>query len=57
LQLIGSPWSEPALLGLARGFEAITASADWRDLEPADLAALGEPSTPTPAERLAGLRA
>jgi aspartyl-tRNA(Asn)/glutamyl-tRNA(Gln) amidotransferase subunit A len=57
LQLIGSPWSEPALLGLARGFEAITASADWRALEPADLAALGDPSTPTPAERLASLRA
>ena len=27
LQLIGAPWSEPALLGLARGYEGITADA------------------------------
>jgi hypothetical protein len=37
---------------LARGYEAITASADWRRLEPADLAALDDPATPTPAERM-----
>ncbi len=55
LQLIGAPWSEPALFGLARGYEAITATADWRALEPADLAALDDPATPTPAERLASL--
>jgi aspartyl-tRNA(Asn)/glutamyl-tRNA(Gln) amidotransferase subunit A len=53
LQLIGAPWTEPALFGLARGFEAITATADWRAIEPADLAALDDPATPTPAERLA----
>ena len=51
LQLIGPAWSEAALLQLARGYEGITADADWRDLEPADLAAASDPSTPTPAER------
>jgi len=53
LQLIGAPWSEAGLFGLARGYEAITADADWRTLEPADLPALDVPSTPTPADRLA----
>ena len=53
LQLIGAPWTEASLFGLARGFEAVTASADWRALEPTDLAALDDPSTPTPAERAA----
>ncbi|MEJ7695386.1 MAG: amidase [Candidatus Limnocylindrales bacterium] len=53
LQLIGAPWSEAGLFGLARGYEAITADADWRTLEPADLPALDDPSTPTPADRLA----
>jgi aspartyl-tRNA(Asn)/glutamyl-tRNA(Gln) amidotransferase subunit A len=52
LQLIGAPWSEPRLFELARGYEAITATADWRRLEPADLAALDDPATPTPAERM-----
>ncbi|MBA2700702.1 MAG: Asp-tRNA(Asn)/Glu-tRNA(Gln) amidotransferase subunit GatA [Chloroflexi bacterium] len=53
LQFIGAPWSEAALLELALGYEAITADADWRQLEPACLAALDDPSTPSPAERLA----
>ena len=57
LQLIGPAWSEPALFTLARGYEAITADADWRSLEPAGLAALDDPSTPTPAERTAGAHA
>ena len=52
LQLIGAPWSEAELLGLARGYEAITADAPWRDLEPTDLAALDDPSTPPPLSRL-----
>jgi aspartyl-tRNA(Asn)/glutamyl-tRNA(Gln) amidotransferase subunit A len=39
LQLIGAPWSESALFGLARGFEAITADADWRSIEPPGLVA------------------
>jgi aspartyl-tRNA(Asn)/glutamyl-tRNA(Gln) amidotransferase subunit A len=57
LQLIGAPWSEAELLGLARGFEAITASADWRGLEPAQLALAADPSQPTPAERARALAA
>ena len=39
LQLIGAPWSEPTLLELGRGYEAITADAQWRSLEPTHLAA------------------
>ena len=53
LQLIGAPWSEPALFALARGYEAITAGADWRRLEPTDLAALDVPTTPSPQARMA----
>src|SRR3954452_19496274 len=40
LQLIGAPWSEAPLLRLARAYEAVTADAEWRRLEPADLALL-----------------
>jgi aspartyl-tRNA(Asn)/glutamyl-tRNA(Gln) amidotransferase subunit A len=43
LQLIGPAWSELALLRVARAYEAITADADWRRLEPAGLAALRQP--------------
>ena len=57
LQFIGAPWSEPRLFELARGYEAITATAEWRGLEPADLAALDDPATPTPAARLAATHA
>ena len=57
LQLIGPPWSELTLFRLGRAYEAITADAPWRRLEPADLAALDDPATPTPAERLARARA
>ncbi|HEV8696935.1 MAG TPA: Asp-tRNA(Asn)/Glu-tRNA(Gln) amidotransferase subunit GatA [Candidatus Limnocylindrales bacterium] len=55
LQFIGAPWSEHRLFELARGYEAITADADWRTLEPADLPALDDPSTPTPAERMTAM--
>jgi aspartyl-tRNA(Asn)/glutamyl-tRNA(Gln) amidotransferase subunit A len=55
LQLIGAPWSEPALLALARGYEAVTADADWRSLEPTDLPLLDDPSTPSPSERMAAM--
>jgi aspartyl-tRNA(Asn)/glutamyl-tRNA(Gln) amidotransferase subunit A len=55
LQFIGAPWSEHRLFELARGYEAITADADWRTLKPADLPALDDPSTPTPAERMAAM--
>ena len=53
LQLIGAAWDEARLFRLGRAYEAITASADWRRQEPADLAALDDPNTPSPAERLA----
>jgi aspartyl-tRNA(Asn)/glutamyl-tRNA(Gln) amidotransferase subunit A len=43
LQLIGPAWSELALLRAARAYEAITAEADWRRLEPPGLAALRQP--------------
>jgi len=53
LQLIGAPWSEAELLVLARGYEAITADADWRSLEPAELARAANPATPAPGARAA----
>src|SRR5664279_473762 len=55
LQLIGAPWSEAGLLELARGYEAITADATWRGLEPTQLALAGDPTQPSPAERAAAL--
>jgi len=57
LQFIGAPWSEARLFELARGYEALTADADWRTLEPTDLSAAVDPAAPTPAERLAGATA
>ena len=57
LQLIGAPWTELELLRLARAYEAITANADWRSLEPTDLAASRDATGPTPAERAAALAA
>ncbi|MEX1169068.1 MAG: Asp-tRNA(Asn)/Glu-tRNA(Gln) amidotransferase subunit GatA [Chloroflexota bacterium] len=53
LQLIGAPWSEAGLFGLARGYEAITATDDWRRVEPTGLPLAADPSTPTPRERAA----
>lgn len=55
LQLIGPAWSELELLRLGRGYEAITADAAWRGLEPTDLALAAEPTNPTPRERMAAL--
>jgi aspartyl-tRNA(Asn)/glutamyl-tRNA(Gln) amidotransferase subunit A len=55
LQLIGSAWSELELLRLGRGYEAITADADWRRLEPTQLALAADPDAPTPAARAAAL--
>jgi aspartyl-tRNA(Asn)/glutamyl-tRNA(Gln) amidotransferase subunit A len=57
LQLIGAAWSEAQLLSLARGYEAITASADWRLVEPAQLALAADPSTPSPSERIGAFAA
>jgi len=56
LQLIGAAWSELELFTLARGYEAITADADWRSIEPAGIAALDDPSTPSPTETSGRLR-
>ena len=52
LQFIGRAWDEAGLFRVARAYEAITAAAEWRRLEPAELASLDDPATPTPAERL-----
>ncbi|HET7677525.1 MAG TPA: Asp-tRNA(Asn)/Glu-tRNA(Gln) amidotransferase subunit GatA [Candidatus Limnocylindrales bacterium] len=57
LQFIGRAWDEERLFRLGRAYEAITADADWRGLDPTDLARLDDPATPTPAERLAAARA
>ena len=57
LQLIGPAWSELELFRLARGYEALTAAADWRGREPAQLGLTTDPSQPTPAERAAALAA
>jgi aspartyl-tRNA(Asn)/glutamyl-tRNA(Gln) amidotransferase subunit A len=53
LQLIGAPWSEADLFRAARGYEAITAGADWRAVTPRDLPLLEDFATPSPAERVA----
>ena len=53
LQFIGAPWSEAELFALARGYEGLTVGADWRGLEPAELAAASDPATPAPLERVA----
>jgi aspartyl-tRNA(Asn)/glutamyl-tRNA(Gln) amidotransferase subunit A len=52
LQFIGAPWSEARLFELARGYEAITADAEWRSMEPAALTALDDPATPAPGPRM-----
>jgi aspartyl-tRNA(Asn)/glutamyl-tRNA(Gln) amidotransferase subunit A len=49
LQLIGRPWHEARLLALGRAYEAITADAEWRSLEPTDLGRAADPSTPAPS--------
>jgi aspartyl-tRNA(Asn)/glutamyl-tRNA(Gln) amidotransferase subunit A len=55
LQLIGAAWSEAELLRYARAYEALTADASWRGLEPPDLVLAADPTTPSPASRLAAL--
>ena len=55
LQLIGAAWSEARLFELARGYEALTSGAEWRDLEPAQLATAADPAAPTPADRARSL--
>ena len=53
LQLIGRPWDEHRLFQLGRAYEAITADAEWRKLEPRDLPLLANPATPSAADRAA----
>jgi aspartyl-tRNA(Asn)/glutamyl-tRNA(Gln) amidotransferase subunit A len=53
LQFIGPAWSELELFRLGRAYEAITAGAEWRTMEPAQLAAADDPATPSPMERIA----
>jgi aspartyl-tRNA(Asn)/glutamyl-tRNA(Gln) amidotransferase subunit A len=48
LQFIGKPFDELTLFRLGRAYEGLTASAEWRQLEPADLARLDDPATPAP---------
>ena len=57
LQLIGAAWSEGGLMRLARAYEGLTAGARWRSVPPRDLAALDDPSQPTPTERSGALAA
>jgi aspartyl-tRNA(Asn)/glutamyl-tRNA(Gln) amidotransferase subunit A len=57
LQLIGAAWTELELFRLARGYEGITADAEWRRREPAELSLADDPSAPTPAQRAAALAA
>ena len=57
LQLIGRPWDELRLFQLGRAYEAITADADWRSLEPRDLPLLRDATTPSAAERAGLVRA
>ena len=57
LQFIGPPWSELELLRFGRAYEAITADAHWRAIEPAQLAQADDESGPTPSERAARLAA
>jgi aspartyl-tRNA(Asn)/glutamyl-tRNA(Gln) amidotransferase subunit A len=40
LQFIGRAWEELRLLRLGRAYEAITAGAEWRKVEPRDMARL-----------------
>jgi aspartyl-tRNA(Asn)/glutamyl-tRNA(Gln) amidotransferase subunit A len=53
LQFIGPAWSELELFRLGRAYEAITAAAEWRGREPAQLSLADDPATPSPAERVA----
>jgi aspartyl-tRNA(Asn)/glutamyl-tRNA(Gln) amidotransferase subunit A len=48
LQLMGKAWDELRLFEIARAYEGVTASADWRRKEPSDLARASDPTTPAP---------
>jgi aspartyl-tRNA(Asn)/glutamyl-tRNA(Gln) amidotransferase subunit A len=53
LQFIGRAWDEATLFELGRAYEALTRDDGWRRLEPRDLAALEDPSTPSAPARAA----
>jgi aspartyl-tRNA(Asn)/glutamyl-tRNA(Gln) amidotransferase subunit A len=53
LQIIGAPWSEDVLMRAARAYEGVTAHEPWRRVRPHDLAALEDPATRSPQERIA----
>ncbi|HSL98264.1 MAG TPA: Asp-tRNA(Asn)/Glu-tRNA(Gln) amidotransferase subunit GatA [Candidatus Deferrimicrobiaceae bacterium] len=55
LQFIGPAWSEVDLLRFGRGYEAITADAQWRSLEPTQLGHADAPAGPTPMDRRTAL--
>jgi len=52
LQFIARAWDEAGLFRVSHAYEAITASAAWRAVEPRDLGKLDDPGTPPAAERL-----
>src|SRR5439155_11880201 len=56
LQLIGPAWSELELFRAGRALEALPSDAEWRAMEPTELAAADDISGPTPAERAAARR-
>ncbi len=49
LQFIGKAFDELTLFRLGRAWEALSADAAWRSLEPTDLGRLDDPATPAPA--------
>ncbi len=48
LQFIGKAFDEPTLFLLGRAWEAISADAPWRAVEPTDLGRLDDPATAAP---------
>ncbi len=57
LQLIGAAWSEAELFRAARAYEGLTVDAEWRTVEPRDMAALEDRALATPSERAERLAA
>jgi len=49
LQIVGKAWDELRMFQVARAYEAITATADWRRLEPVGLVRAADPATPAPS--------